>query len=118
VTNMSNKLVELLEAEKTRLIKNADADMYGIKDKYIQLLESRIQSMIIALQLPEGRGDVVTLLEKGGILKVAELDATYDRSRFQVEYDGRSVFGGYADIMIKKGKYRITLIIEPVEEQP
>ena len=117
MTNMSNKLIELLEDEGKRLIETADADMHGIKDKYIQLLDSRIQSMITMLELPEGREDIVALVERGGKIRVANIEAQHDHTRLNLSYEGYTAFNGYDQIEVKKGKYRVTLIIEPVDEE-
>ena len=118
---MSNKLVELLEAEGKRLLSDANLAMEATKKNTLQNMEAEIKSMVEALGIQPltGAADVIELLEKGGIVKSKTFEFDYDNASVGVDVESRR-WVGYPpnEVRLRKGKYRFTLIIEPVEEQP
>ena len=114
--DMSNKLIKLLEAEGKRIVAQSSEQMQSNKEHSVEAMKAEIKTMITMLELPEGREDIVALVERGGKIRVANIEAQHDHTRLNLSYDGYTAFNGYDQIEVKKGKYRVTLIIEPLED--
>ena len=116
---MSEKLVKVLEDAKDRIVAKATENINSNRDDAIREMELKIKAMIEALQIePISATDIVEILGKGGLVVSKKINAgEYDL--FNLSHNNSSlIYDSLPSGRLKKGKYRITLIVEPLEEKP
>lgn len=119
---MSEKLVKVIEEEKDRIVEHAAHYMEVYKKEAIEKIEARFNELAEAMQttLPKGSADMVEMMWRGCIFKTAEAAVTEDMTPLKLDVGNTTLIGPYMwnGQWLKKGIYRLTLIIEPLEEKP
>jgi len=116
---MSEKLVKVLEKEGKRIITSTSENMEDAKQRAIQDMKAKIKEITEALKIQplKGAAEVIELLERGGIIKTKTVDVEWDNTVVELNVGGRRFLYETSDIRLNKGKYRFTLIIEPMEAE-
>jgi len=119
VKHMTEKLVKRLEAEGQRIVVSTSENLGREKERAIQTMEAKIKELTEALQIQplKGAAEVIELLEHGGIIKADTVEVEWNDSRVELQVGTRLLFwDSFNEIKLNEGKYRVTLIIEPVED--
>lgn len=120
--HMSENLVKVLEEEGKRIVASATVRIEETKQQTLLDMEKKIKDMMDALNLQplKGAAEVIELLERGGTIKTTAFEAKWDDIVVSVNFGNDRWIGSYMpnEIKLKKGKYRVTLIVEPLEEKP
>jgi len=113
---MSEKLVKVLEEKGKAIVTRASEQMEDDKTRALREMNNEIKNMVEALKAQplKGAADVVELLERGSIVKVATVDVEWDHAPVTIAVGNRSLIP-YEYTSVDKGAYRVTLIIEPLE---
>ena len=64
------------------------------------------------------RLDILEVIRNGGVVKTADYAATWDKTRWRLEIGNDDVFySDHSSSHLAKGRYRVTLIMEKLEEE-
>jgi len=115
---MSEKLVKRLEAEGQRIVARVSETIDSYTAEAVQRMEAEVKNVIDALKIQplKGAADVVELLEKGGIIVSKKIDAN-EHDTLDLSHNNWSLIRDvFPSGRLKKGTYKVLLIVEPVEE--
>jgi len=116
---MTEKLVKVLEEEKDRIVASATESIDHNRDDAIRRIETRFKELedVLQLALPKSHADMIELMWRGGVFKTVQADVPEDNTPLTLEVGNTTLIDRYTwnSQWLKKGKHRITLIIEPLE---